>query len=73
MTNSQSDQLQKVINHPCCDPNQLDLQGNTPIITLLREQQNNLGRRILKVMVDQDKVKVDLQDPEGLSLEDLAR
>ena len=65
--------LEKLINHPGCDPNQLDLQGNTPTMTLLRKQQNDLGRRILQVMVEQDKVKVDLQDLEGLSLEDLAR
>ena len=67
------DFLQKVINHPTCDPNQLDLQGNTPIMTLLRQQQSDVRCRFLQVLVEQDKVKLDLQDPEGLSFEDHAR
>ncbi len=61
------------------DPNQRDPSGDTPIMHLLRELAecsylvDANARHCLQVLVNNDRVDLNLKDPVGRSLEDLAR
>ena len=71
--NGEYDALEILLQQARVDPNQTDLQGNTPIQHLLGKQQSNASQRCLQLLVNDDRVDLDLKDGEGQSLEELAR
>ena len=68
------DFLRILLNNPNIDPNQPDLQGNTPIMLLLQRSYDlQMYTESLQVFVDNDRVDLELKDQEGVDLEDMAR
>ena len=68
------DILRRLLTNPDTDPNVKNLNGNTPIMILLQRNNNmDIQRVCLQAMVESDKVDLDVKDPEGRGLEDLAR
>ena len=70
------DILRRLLAHPNIDPNVKNLMdGCTPIMDLLQRNHINIviQRGRLQALVESDKVDLDVKDPQGRSLEDLAR
>ena len=69
---------QEILTHllasPKTDTNVEDQDGNTPIMILLKSNLNiDIQGNCLQVLVDCNKVDLDVKDPDGDGLEDLAR
>ena len=70
------DILRRLLAHPDTDPNLKNLVGRTPIMLLLQRNRNidiDIQRGRLQALVESDKFDLDVKDPQGRSLEDLAR
>ena len=68
------DILRRLLAHPDTDPNVKDMYGSTPIMVLLQRNYDiDIQRGRLQALVGSDKVDLDVKDPQGRSLEDLAR
>ena len=69
---------QEILTHllasPKTDTNVEDQDGNTPIMILLKSNLNiDIQGNCLQAFVDCNKVDLDVKDPDGDGLEDLAR
>ena len=60
--------------NPNTDPNVRNQEGDTPIMILLKSNLNiDIQGNCLQAFVDCNKVDLDVKDPDGDGLEDLAR
>ena len=68
------DDMRILLDNLDVDPNARDLEGATAIMLVLRNNFNiDLLTMCLRVLVESERVDLDLKNPEGLSFEDLAR